>query len=488
MLLRLEMTVAALLLALGIILVPYSNIRLPSGGAVGGPFLMALGVAIAVGALVFSMRNHSCRIDVSSISQHWPRGHLLVIASGLLLQVLIAIFLHPVPVSDLKTYLTFAESLARFQSYVDSRGFHAFWPPGLPLYLSPFVWLFGNKLLAVVCANIVLFLLSVWAIGVIATRIFDRNVALLSIALFSFWPNRILMGGLASKENLTLCLVLLNLALLVLALDKLRLKRSALALIILSGLVLGLAVVTQPGLMLLLVLYPWMYRTWLVDLGLQRSLPLFFAILAGLAIAVSPWMIRNCHVFDGKFCGIATNGGSVFYRANNELATGTFIPEGKVPLGQMSELEQNNTGFKLGMQWIRGNPLAMVKLSFHKFRFFIAEDDYGPYWAIFRGLGLSEQDSRNGLEQSRAAVFDTALVIATIYWLMILSLAMVFLVNRLINFKEERVSPLIYPLLYGAAIFAVFESGARQHIAFSGTLIILAAAGLMVSLGKSAKL
>ena len=44
----------------------------------------------------------------------------------------------------------------------------------------------------------------------------------------------------------------------------------------------------------------------------------------------------------------------------------------------------------------------------------------------------------------------------------------------------ERLLPLIYPLLYGAAVFSVFESGSRQHMAAAGVLLVLAASSVTV--------
>lgn len=41
------------------------------------------------------------------------------------------------------------------------------------------------------------------------------------------------------------------------------------------------------------------------------------ALLAGLALAIAPWTIRNYVVHGGRFVLIATNGGPVFYSGNS---------------------------------------------------------------------------------------------------------------------------------------------------------------------------
>jgi hypothetical protein len=59
---------------------------------------------------------------------------------------------------------------------------------------------------------------------------------------------------------------------------------------------------------------------------------------AGYSATVGLWQWRNCVVFEGRFCGISTNGGNVAYRANNPLATGLWTREGLVRITDLPEL------------------------------------------------------------------------------------------------------------------------------------------------------
>lgn len=61
------------------------------------------------------------------------------------------------------------------------------------------------------------------------------------------------------------------------------------------------------------------------------------------------WTVRNCTIF-GTLVIISTNGGDVFYRANNPLATGGFTPIGEKDLKvyKGDELLWNRMGYTGG--------------------------------------------------------------------------------------------------------------------------------------------
>jgi hypothetical protein len=68
------------------------------------------------------------------------------------------------------------------------------------------------------------------------------------------------------------------------------------------------------------------------------------AVIMAFAV-VAPWSIRNYRVFDA-FVPISTNGGGVFYLANNPLATGhyTDIGEPDLTAPKSDEVLWNRTG------------------------------------------------------------------------------------------------------------------------------------------------
>jgi len=386
-----------------------------------------------------------------------------IAAGGVLAQLAVALITQPVPVSDGRSYLSLAHLLATQLHYADETGARAFWPPGLPLFLSPFVALLGPGLPALTAANIVLYLLALAALWTLGRELFDTRVAALSALLFTLWPSRLLTAALASKENLTIAMMLCGLALCVLACRRGAVRRWHCAFG--AGVAFGVAALAQPGLLLFTLGLPLCFR-YAAGMGLRRCVGLWLLTLCAAMLTLAPWHVRNCRLFDGQFCGLATNGGSVFYRANNPKATGGWIPEGEIRITHLPELEQNRLGFKYGKQWIRENPGDFVMLAVRKFGQLVRDDRYGAYWAVLRGAPQPDA--------ARQRWFHAANIASWLFWMLIICcVARAMAAGRLM--RADRL-PLLYPLLYCAAVFAVFESDRRQHMIALALLIVLAAA------------
>ena len=184
-------------------------------------------------------------------------------------------------------------------------------PPACPLQV------FGAGLLAVNVANLLLFAGTLLAVLSLALR-FGEGRARLATLLIALWPNLVASAGVASKE---MVIVFLLPATLLLYLGPTSGARAAMHLA--AGLVLGYATLTQPALMLLVgvfVFYEVLLRT--PPSGPPAGWPSW---ALGMALVVLPWTWRNHQVLGAPVL-VSTNGGSVFYRANNPLATGGWIP------------------------------------------------------------------------------------------------------------------------------------------------------------------
>ncbi len=86
-------------------------------------------------------------------------------------------------------------------------------------------------------------------------------------------------------------------------------------------------------------------------------------ILACLVMAatVAPWTIRNYRVLHA-FVAVSSNGGDVFYRANNNLATGTYTPAAEQNLDALqdeSEAKWSAESYAHGKAWIRTHPVQI---------------------------------------------------------------------------------------------------------------------------------
>jgi 4-amino-4-deoxy-L-arabinose transferase-like glycosyltransferase len=287
------------------------------------------------------------------------------------------------------------------------------------------------------------------------------------------------MAGLAAKENLLIALVIAGTGLCFKALDPATRRPFLIALS--AGVALGLGALTQPAVLILLFVVPVGYRFALAALGRRRFVARIAVIVAGAAIAIAPWMARNCIVFEGEFCGISTNGGPVFWRANNPNSTGVFMTGGRdSPLQGLSEVERNRHGYELGRQWILAHPFDAAKLTVRKEFAYLGGDDYGAYWSVLRGAGGNEDVAMRDASEGRIVLYRLASALSLAYWVLLAALCAqaIWRWPSTDSHQGRVLPPLIYPLLCGVVVFGIFESGDRQHMFAVGPLIVLAAAGI----------
>lgn len=463
---------ASTIFSLTLLATIYQNVHLPSGGVVGALFIALLAISIIFVVLRFG-NAAAARLSNRIPTPDDPRVFLSIFL-GLALQVGVAAWTHPIPASDHATYLRLAARLAAGLRYEHELGL-AFWPPGLPLALTPFVKLLGPNAAAAIALNGVLYVVGAWYLWKLGRRLFSRHAAILAIVLFAIWPNRLFLAATASKEMLTLTATLAAISLFV---DACMANPRPAGRAFLSGVGIGVSALAQPGLLLVGLAWPMIFRKFLSPNGWRRSITILLVWALGVGAVLGPWMLRNCTQFEGTFCGIATNGGSVFYRANNPLATGQWIREGEVPLEPVPELQRNRQGFEMGIRWIVENPLQAMALSARKVTFLLGSDDTGPYYAIFRGLGGTHADAESGVSPGRHLAYRIAAAIALAFWLFIVSACLNYAWYGPLEGDSRTVPILMAPLVCCIPVFAIFESGPQQHVAAMGPLVLLAAAFL----------
>lgn len=455
---------------------PFARIHWPGGGWRAVLLLGAAGCALSV-VLVGPVAKYLAYV-VARLPQRATIWRIILV--GIVTQVCVALLTHPQVASDPAAYLMLAEKLARGQPYTDKNGFLAFWPAGLPLFLAPFVAIFGAGIMALMVANLVLYVVGVVAAWYLGKHLFSVSTGLLAAMLFSAWPSRLLSSGFASKENLTVSMVLAGSALCVATFSAA--SNVAWKYGVAAGVAFGMAGLAQPGLLLFVAIIPLAYRYAFQLVGARQFFLRCAMVVVCMVGCLAPWQARNCLIFEYMFCGVATNGGSVFYRANNPLATGSYIAEGEVPLSHLPELEQNRAGFELGKKWILEHPSGFMKLAARKLIFLLEDDSYGAYWGILRGEGRNEEQSFRQGSASRIAAFRIAEWVSWTFWVLIAALV----ARGSIGWRgqssmkvREALLPLMYPMLYCVVVFSVFESGSRQHAIALAPMLVLAAASAM---------
>ena len=453
-----------------LIATPLLSWRLMFGGPVWLEWSIGIAVATAMLVTLFMLRQPLLRgLDrtVTVVMRPSTTTWLcFVLGVGVVLRLLWVGIYPAMPSSDGATYLWLAEKLSRGEPY-GGTGWRAFWPPGYPFLLAPLVSLFGAERMMIIGLNLVLFvgtLLTVYSLG---RAIRGEACGRIAAAILAIWPTHIALTGVPEKE--VPLILIISLVFLLLYARPTHPKRLAFP----AGLLLGFGALMQPALILLpsaVILADLLSRASIRTILLRLAL-----ILAGMALVISPWTFRNYQVFD-QFVLISTNGGGVFYKANHPGATGGYIrTEWTDALDQYPELEANSLGFKLGMEWIRENPLAFLRLAVEKQILFLGDDSTGVYESLRRG-GLDVSEPIYAIWKGLANAYWVLL------WAMILLSAWRWAMNR--DSQALLLLPMTLAFLYFYSLHSIVESGGKYHLPVLGLLAIIAASALTASVGQ----
>lgn len=398
-----------------------------------------------------------------------PDGLVAIIAVGVILRLAVLFGLEPQPASDGKSYLQLASQLAENGTY-GSAGDLAFWPPGLPLLLTPLYMLGLGQSTVLAVYGVGTFAATVLGLRAIMRRLGFESGAGLAMWCLALWPTHVLASALPEKE-------LAVMGLLVWTVERaLRAMEGRMSAALTAGVLSGMAVLIQPSLQMLPLAMLLAAAVWGGRARRRAMLTVVLATLAMLAV-IAPWTARNLAVF-GTPVLVSSNGGSVLYRANNELATGAYTPRGAVSLEHLDEVSRDREYKRLASQWITANPLTFVQLGLGKSLLFLGDASYGVYVVFTRG----------GVELDRVA-YLTMRLLCNAAWLVLWFLTMVWAFRSAGDLGRGRALQLgvvALPLLYLLAIHAVFESGTKYHIPALGSVFVLFAAMAHAAPGSTA--
>jgi len=163
-----------------------------------------------------------------------------------------------------------------------------------------------------------------------------------------------------------------------------------------AGLALGWSTLTRPGALLLLPVLLGVLA-W-NDARRKRFRPSSYMLftIAFLGV-ILPWTVRN-HEVHGKWILVATNGGTTFWGANNDLVLnerkhyGYWVPSTQLPDrdkidAASNEVERDDIEWQLGKDWVREHWTSMPLLQLYKFArlWWLPEFGTGQRWLRILG-------------------------------------------------------------------------------------------------------
>jgi hypothetical protein len=182
--------------------------------------------------------------------------------------------------------------------------------------------------------------------------------------------------------------------------------------------------------------------------------------------SVEPSMVKigeRIYSEDGAVV-ISTNGGSVFYWANNPLASGGYTPYGERDLDAYiaDEVTHDRMGYAWGKEWIRANPLEFFKLAIKKQAILLGESTTGVYWAVERG------------HNDTGFMYKLSLAISHFWWLSVWVLAVIGTMwCRWFFTADPRGGMMLWVILYFVFVHSVFESQPRYHVPIVAILSVI---------------
>ena len=424
----------------------------------------ALPLLIAAWLMRDALRDHAARI-VAWLATIPPRrmlgGAWLL---GMASRIAWVAAIPPAPASDGAAYYSLALRLAAGESYV-SAGLHAYWPPGMPLALTPWILAIGDRPVVPLLHNLVLFTLTLVATRRLARRMSGDAAAAIAVLALALWPSHVMSAGLVTKELQVLALVTITLALYP--------TRAAPGRAIAAGFAFGLATLTQPALLLApaaVILFEMLRASSWRAATIRTAL-----FLVAFAAAIAPWTARNAMVF-GAFVPITSTSGFALFIGNNDRAWGGWIDLaaiGDPALDQRrDELGASRVAGARAIEWMEAHPARVAALALRKQQLFLGDDSDGAFNALKRGLGID------------GAGYVVAKSLAIAFWLALCVALLVFLAAAWRARRGALPAFGTLPVLlffYLFTLHSVVESGSRHHIALSGAMAALLGAWIEIA-------
>jgi 4-amino-4-deoxy-L-arabinose transferase-like glycosyltransferase len=273
---------------------------------------------------------------------------------------------------DEDEYLQIAQSVARGEGFALHGETTAYRDMLLPVVTAALIKLLGDSPLPMLLLNVLLSAATGLLLFDLGRRHFEERVALLMAAVWLLYPTAIIFSAMLFTETLFVFLWVLALWLYDRLDDQGYRLLDALALGVVSGLVMltrAVGVVVPASLVVYIVL---------IRFERPARVRLRAALVLGAAclLVVLPRMVRN-HFAVGRFA-LNTNGGINMYIGNNPRANGSYLfdadHERLLPPAEAGEAARDRAATALALRFVREHPREAVRLWGRKFAYFWATD------------------------------------------------------------------------------------------------------------------
>ena len=289
---------------------------------------------------------------LSTLSKKEKNILIFILALAFVIKLVLAITVKVELRSDSMVYDTLAKNIVQKGEYSYNGDPTALLIPGYPIFLAGVYSIFGTGQIFVKILQSLFEIISALLFFLISMRMFDKKYALISLAIFSFFPSNILFSQTILTEPL---FCLLQMTLLYLCICGNMPKNT-----FVLGLVWGAAIMVRTSFaisLLIIPLYFFIKRKEFFNGSTLRMLKYTSVFAVGVFIIIAPWLIRN-QVVMGTMT-LATQGGFTFWSGSNPDATGSWyykIEESDPLFDEKDEVKRDKEFYKRGIDYMVHNP------------------------------------------------------------------------------------------------------------------------------------
>jgi 4-amino-4-deoxy-L-arabinose transferase-like glycosyltransferase len=355
------------------------------------------------------IKEMSSKIKKGAVDKFWIY-FISILILGLLVRILWLIFDPHEIVSDEVAYQRLAMNLVQGKGYGIP-----FWPPGYPLVLAVLYFLFGSSPKVAIVFNLILSLLILVTSFLVARKLFNGRIAIISMFIMAIMPSYILTISLVRYEILLqFCLVLT----LLLSLNKWRFLNMV-----------GIALLSALATLIRPLIIFWPVLLYLINThqgSLTSRIKKGGLTLALTSVFILPW-IAYASSTAGRFVPIALNGGMNLWIGNNPQATGAYIS----PPGNFWDPQNDALASREAIDYITSHPVQTIKLLPFKIFYSLNRENWPVDWIFMKTYKDTPQISYEFLSK-----------VSNVYYIVVSCLA----VASIIIILQKRQYSLLLPI------------------------------------------
>jgi len=380
---------------------------------------------------------------------------IFCIASNIIIQILLIIFITTQPISDSKHYIDNAIRLSETGSYINSYGnLTAFWTVGLPAYLAFLKMLSADYIFIAKLVNILISTGLIVLCYFIFKNYLTPSALNVYLIIFTFFPNNLLSSNVILTDYPFTFFLWGS----VLVIIKVK-ENSSLIFAILIGFLLTLGSFLRPAGLLLPLLFAGIIYFEKYPLSVKRSVIIFSTFL----LLLLPWGIRNYYVFK-SIVPVSTNGGYIFLMGNHKNSSGGVNFDFQYDMSNPDEAEESREAFNKGFIDIINNPLESLIRIPKKILNIYYRGDSSVTWSL-------KKLNKDIPQIIKSMIFYSANLF--FYIIIILNLIVFIFFTGRGKIKKYRI--LIAISVYMIMIIIIFVGSERYHIPLLPIHIFLAA-------------